>query len=219
MVITLTNAIDVPGNSSRAFKFLEQATSQPRGTIQFGWDYQNPYLRNLKYDASIINYDENYCTSVCSLDTEGVIPTSQYFHQVREVLSSSALVTDVGCGQGEFVRVLRSSGLSAIGFDPVLHEPSEFLFAQFWNPKNAPKTDLVVMRCVLPHIEEPWTFLDQIAKSQPSALVLIEFQRLEWILDTHCWYQFCHDHVNQFSQDDFRRRYEVLLDGQFANGE
>lgn len=75
------------------------------------------------------------------------------------------------------------------------------------------------MRCVLPHIPQPWKFLEEIATHQKSALVLIEFQKLEWILRNKCWYQFCHDHVNQFSVFDFESRYEVLLKGSFANDE
>ena len=128
-------------------------------------------------------------------------------------------VTDVGCGQGEFVNAIRELGVEAVGFDPVLRHESKYLFARYWDAKESPQTDLIVMRCVLPHIPQPWEFLNQIATYQKSALILIEFQKLEWILRNKCWYQFCHDHVNQFSMFDFQSRYEVLLEGSFANDE
>jgi hypothetical protein len=85
--------------------------------------------------------------------------------------------------------------------------------------QESPQADLIVMRCVLPHVPQPWKFLDEIATHQKSALVLIEFQKMERILRNKCWYQFCHDHVNQFSVFDFESRYEVLLKGSFANDE
>jgi hypothetical protein len=117
------------------------------------------------------------------------------------------------------VNAIRDQGVDAIGFDPVLHHENEYLFARYWDAKDSPQTDLIVMRCVLPHIPQPWKFLDQIATYQKSAMILIEFQKLEWILRNKCWYQFCHDHVNQFAMFDFQSRYEVLLQGSFANNE
>ena len=75
------------------------------------------------------------------------------------------------------------------------------------------------MRCVLPHIPKPWSFLAEIAESSPGALVLIEFQRLDWIVPEHIWYQISHDHVNLFSVGNFLDRYTVLASGEFRNSE
>lgn len=214
----LGDCISVPGNASRSFRSEHDAQSQPRGIVQFGWERNNPYLRNVHFDSRIVSYDSSYCTSVYGFGGED-IPTLEYFPQIVELLGYTAHVTDVGCGQGEFVNAIRKRGINAIGFDPVLRQDSEHLSAKLWVPKESPKTNLIVMRCVLPHIPAPWDFLDQIATHQKSAVVLVEFQKLEWILQNRCWYQFCHDHVNQFSMFDFQSRYEVLLEGGFANDE
>lgn len=171
---------------------------------------------NLIQDLSVM-------TQVIALQSliypRGGIPTLEYFALVRQVLGDSMHVTDVGCGQGEFVHAVRELGIQAVGFDPVLRQEGTHLFARYWDAKDSPGTDLIVMRCVLPHLPQPWEFLDRIATYQKSALVLIEFQKLEWILQVGCWYQLCHDHVNQFSMFDFQDRYEVLLEGSFSNDE
>jgi hypothetical protein len=217
-VKVVTDSISVPGNASRSFATEQASQGQPRGRIQFGWDPVDPYLQNVQFNSKIINYDSSYCTSVFNLSGGG-IPTLSYFPLVKQLLGVSVRVTDVGCGQGEFVNAIRDQGVDAIGFDPVLHHENEYLFARYWDAKDSPQTDLIVMRCVLPHIPQPWKFLDQIATYQKSAMILIEFQKLEWILRNKCWYQFCHDHVNQFAMFDFQSRYEVLLQGSFANNE
>lgn len=212
--------LSVPGNSSRSFQTFSEAVIQPRGKIQFGWTSNNPYLHNIGYDTSLIQFDRAYCTAVCGIDGSNSIPTLDYFFEaVLPILGSSARITDVGCGQGEFVRALRDHDVEASGFDPVLQESNSFLFAEFWNASSSPDTDLIVMRCVLPHIAEPWKFLAEIAAQKSPAIVLVEFQRLEWIIDHNCWYQFCHDHVNQFSINDFEKRYTIIKSGQFGNGE
>lgn len=88
------------------------------------------------------------------------------------------------------MKSLRELGVEAIGFDPVLRHEDEFLFARYWDAEDSPQADIIVMRCVLPHIPQPWKFLEEIATHQKSALVLIEFQKLEWSLRNKSWYQF-----------------------------
>jgi hypothetical protein len=89
----------------------------------------------------------------------------------------------------------------------------------FWAPGLTSKVWLFTMRCVLPHIENPFHFLDSMAQEHPNAMVLIEFQSLDWLLRNGVWYQLCHDHVNQFRIIDFARRFSLISSGSFANGE
>ena len=216
----IEETLSVPGNSSRTFATYTDAVSQPRGQIRLGWDATDPYLRNLLFDSSLIKFDDSYCTSVCGVTGSDLLPTLDYlFDSVLPLLPRSPHVTDLGCGQGEFVSALRAKGVNSIGFDPVLQQPSEWLYRSPWEAESAPATDLVVMRCVLPHIAEPWKFLQRLAHYHPRTLVLVEFQQLEWITSRGCWYQFCHDHVNNFSIDDFVRRFNVCSHGMFSNGE
>lgn len=212
--------LDVPGNASRSFSSAYLAMSQPRGFIKFGWEGENPYLRNLDYNPKIINFDQSYCTSRYSLSGSVTVQTLEYFvEQIQPKLRSKCRITEVGCGQGEFVESLRELGFEAYGFDPVLANTNSYLISKLWSPVDSPPTDLIVMRCVLPHIDEPWRFLEAISTHKRGALVLVEFQRLEWIFENKCWQQFCHDHVNYFSINDFTRRFDLIDHGQFASGE
>jgi len=212
--------LSVPGNASRTFKSRELATRQQRGHISFGWDTRDPYLRNLDYNAQAISFDESYCTSRYTLNGSITVQTFDYFAaRILPHLDHGCRVTEIGCGQGEFVEKLRELGIDADGYDPVLIHSSDYLIREMWNPVTSRSADLIVMRCVLPHIEEPWKFLDSIARAKGDVLVLVEFQRLEWILENKVWSQFCHDHVNQFSVRDFETRYELIDCGEFAYGE
>jgi hypothetical protein len=75
------------------------------------------------------------------------------------------------------------------------------------------------LRCVLPHILEPWEWIRALGDNHPRALLLVEYQRLEWIAQQGVWYQLAHDHVNQFTIADFAARFEVVDQGNFANDE
>lgn len=209
----------VPANASRFYLAQEVALEQPTGEIRLGWDSESPLLFNTAFDGSLIRYDEAYCTSVVDLDRMTQLPTLGYFDQVVPYLGKHAIIVDIGCGQGEFVDALRLQGWDAIGFDPVVRRREAYLQARYWEPERDGGADLFVMRCVLPHIPNPWNLLSRMAESSPGALALIEFQTLDWIITNHIWYQISHDHVNLFSLKDFRDRYTVLASGEFQNSE
>jgi len=208
----------VPANASRFFKNHSDAVDQPLGKIHLVLNQKDEIVVNQEYDVNLIKYDSHYCTSVSAIGATYSIPTLTHIGQVLHFVKKSPVVIDIGCGQGEFVFELRSRGIDALGFDPAVRSFSPFLHPKYWETSD--KTgDLYVMRCVLPHIQNPWQFLGQIADCNPDALVLIEFQRVEWILEQRIWYQVSHDHVNLFSINDFHKRYRVVDEGTFSNGE
>ena len=212
-------SIEVPANSSRFLKSRAEALRQPTRQVELAWRTEDPYLYNAAFDPSAISHDDAYCTSVVDIDRVVQVPTANYFaERVLPRAAPSPTVVDIGCGQGEFVRLLRDDGIDACGYDPVLREPTAHLHDRYWTPQEQ-AADVYVMRCVLPHIVDPWAFLREIRDVAPDALVLIEFQRLEWILDESIWYQICHDHVNLFSVADFVTRFTVEDQGTFSNGE
>ena len=71
----------------------------------------------------------------------------------------------------------------------------------------------------MPHIPNPFDFLDSILELNSDSRVLIEFQRREFIIGKNMWTQISHDHVNIFSIGDFAERFEILDSGEFANSE
>lgn len=208
----------VPANSSRFF--LDEATAmrQPLGKIQLVSEPNDPFIFNSSHTPDLIKYDMQYCTTSSEVNGEYLIPTLDYIGEILRRFSSEASVIDIGCGQGEFVTELAKKGLNITGFDPVLRNESPILKARYWQECD-PQADLYIMRCVLPHIMNPWAFLAKIAESSPESLVLIEFQRLEWAIQNQIWYQICHDHVNLFTLADFESRYEVNDSGTFSSGE
>jgi hypothetical protein len=208
----------LPANASRFFLESDVALSQPLGRIQLEIKEDDPFVFNSLYQSELIAYDQQYCTAVSAVGIKYRIPTLAYIGEILNLLPENPLVIDIGCGQGEFVLSLRNIGIEAIGYDPVLRLASQYLIPEYWAITDTPG-DLYVMRCVLPHIQGPWEFISRIASSSPCALVLIEFQRLEWILENAIWYQISHDHVNVFSVKDFEARYEVVKSGTFSNGE
>lgn len=218
MIEILSSPVAVPANSSRFFDTREEALMQPTGTLEIGWNTEDPFLFNNAFSEALIRHDCNYCTSVADLDQVAQLPSLEYFSRVANHLTETATIVDIGCGQGEFVDALRVQGWQALGFDPALRRRTAYLVPRYWEADDV-RADLYVMRCVLPHIARPWDFISTIAASSPQALVLIEFQQFQWIADRGIWYGLFHDHVNMFDTEDFSQRYDVIDSGEFADGE
>jgi SAM-dependent methyltransferase len=219
--IELDYHAQAPGNASRFFASKDQARSQPMGTIQLAWHSDDSYVFNMAFNPELTQYDRHYCTSVVDINQVIRLPTTTYFeNQIVPYLLRPARsrIVDIGCGQGEFVEFLRGKGFAAEGFDPVLQNSATYLHPRLWSAGEA-EADLYIMRCVLPHIPDPWAFLAELAEASPGCRVLVEFQQLEWILLHDLWYQISHDHVNLFRLSDFSDRYEMLANGEFADGE
>jgi hypothetical protein len=206
----------VPANSSRYFDSSEQALQQPLGEINYVI-HPNGYLFNEKYNANVITYDETYQT-----ENKFQLKISiECFERVRSKLDAHSFV-EIGCGQGEFVNYLISNGHLAHGYDPVCRTKSEYLTSDFFDINSLQDSGLrkvFILRCVLPHITNPFDFLDSILEKYPSALILMQHQRIEFFAKTRSWNSLMHDHVNLFTDSDFAIRYKVHSQILFANDE
>jgi len=214
--VDLGRPIEVPANASRFFKESSEAISAPTGVIQLA--IQDGLIFNRSFNQDLIVYDDQYCTTVSSLEVLYTLPILGYLDSIFDLYDFSPRIIDIGCGQGELVKNLRDRGFEAFGFDPVSRTDSEFITKSLWTPTDA-NADLFILRCVLPHISSPWEFLDDLFLANPNARVLIEYQRIEWSIQEKIWYQFNHDHVNQFQLENFENRYNILMAGDFSNGE
>lgn len=120
-------AFDVPANASRFFSSSEEAQQQPEARIELSVHEEFGFIFNAAFDPTLIAHGAAYCTSVVDLDLQVQLPTLDYFEsRALAAIGDGSRVLDVGCGQGEFVRALRSRGVDAVGFDPVLRAPNEF---------------------------------------------------------------------------------------------
>jgi hypothetical protein len=218
-------AISVPANSSRLFSSVEEAKSQPTALLRLE-SYVGPanegYLFNKQFDLTKIKHDSSYCA-------ENQFHEENSWKNVLTVLerlkqnSRYIQVIDIGCGQGEIVAKCERVGISAIGFDPTLRQTSSKLIKDYYSAKSLRAQDLhdsnalhvFVMRCVLPHINNPLEFLNDIFNEFPTSVIYLEFQNLDRILKCKAWYSFMHDHVNYFTIDSFRS-YNTIDSGNFG---
>jgi hypothetical protein len=213
--------ISMPANGARFFTTLEESLVQPIGVLQFAWNRLDPFLFNASFDESLILYDSNYYTSIANNLTQVNIKTLFYIDQVLSQFPLKSLIIEIGCGQGELIEHLRIKGLNAFGFDPALRRPNHYLYKSLYDSRGKTdlQVDLFILRCVLPHIQNPWEYLQALFYQKTDVKILIEYQRIEFMIENKLWFNLGHSHINQFTLQDFQSHFNVLNYGEFSNGE
>lgn len=207
---------NVPSNCSRYFEKKQDAEDQPIAIINLDLDASEMFVINTMFNESLIIQDLQYCTT-------NRFQLNNSVKNFEKVVMKQSInkVVDVGCGQGEFVGHLRRKNIPAIGFDPVLRNENSYLAKRVLKPleENLGSNNIFTMRCVLPHLKNPFAFLEEIFFSDSQAIVYIEYQNLEWVIREQMWQQISHDHVNYFSIESFDCHFNVISRGVFGNGE
>lgn len=218
MIFKLDYRAPAPGSAARLFGTRELAQSQPIGNISLVLDQDSFLIYNEGFNEELIIYDTHYLSSAENLESTYLPPTLEYFDKlISSSFTFQPTITDIGCGQGEFVKAIGHKGFEALGFDTALRSPGANLLNVKWEPGMS-KSDLFVMRCVLPHIPNPFQFLDELFLHHPKSKVLVEYQSLDWLFEKSAWNQLSHDHVNIFTKNSFKD-YSILSSGNFASGE
>lgn len=123
---------------------------------------------------------------------------------------------EVGCGTGEFLRVLEpcvGQQLSLLGVDPSVQPHQDgrirfdsYLFDKAHLPQIPSDLVLLISRHMIEHVVNPLEMLRLFACALPDNGVLyLETPRLDWILEQGAFFDFGYEHCAYFT-DDFMRR-------------
>ncbi len=161
---------DVPVHSVRLCRSPEEARALPRGDIVLGGCAACGLIENHAFRPELLDYGQDYNPSqACS-------PTFNRFHRalaerlVAEGGLAGRQVLEVGCGEGEFLRLLRAAGVAAgVGYDPMLRRAGEdgltLVAEAFRAGAVAPDFDAVCCKMTLEHIAAPRAFVSALGSA------------------------------------------------------
>ena len=150
--------------------------------------------------------------------------------RLSALLPQDPIVIDVGCGEGHFVRDLAETMQSSgrfLGFDPNTSTESgsgiEFIPEYFKADLdiNRYKPDLIIMRHVLEHLENPADFIEQIALASATLEKPIYFFAetpcVDLALNTGRVVDFFYEHPSQFTKNSFTKLMQLGGDIKWIN--
>lgn len=185
------------------------ARAAPAARFELGTCRGCGFSFNAVFDPDCMTYDVTYDNHVESAAFK------RYYRDVAQMLLDrfqirEGTVYDIGCGKGEFLRVLceLAPGVAGIGIDPSCTPRVDGNFelrrSTFEASDVAGDARLVILRHVLEHIDQPASFLASLRAAMPAAPLYVEVPDLGWILENRAFWDFCYEHCNYFSLETLR---------------
>jgi SAM-dependent methyltransferase len=203
---------DVPVHQNLLCESEASARAVNTGRLEMTVCATCSFVFNAAFDLSRLSYGEGY--NNCQTH-------SPYFEAyvrdltrglVEESGVRNALIVEVGCGNGDFLRGLVNypdSGNRGIGFDPAytgaateLNGKLRFV-KEYYGPEHASlAADVVVSRHVIEHVPQPIQLLQSLAKAlsgSSQAKVFFETPNVDWILSNQVVWDFFYEHCSLFN--------------------
>lgn len=187
------------------------------------------HIWNCRFDYEVIPYTDN----PNRMFNDGGL-WQEYIKKMLDRLSAilppDPIVIDVGCGEGHFVRDLaekmKSSG-RFLGFDPNTSAENgsgiEFIPEYFKADLdiNRYQPDLIIMRHVLEHLENPAEFIEHLSlasiDSQKPIYFFAETPCVDLALNTGRVVDFFYEHPSQFTKNSFTKLMQLGGDIKWIN--
>ncbi|MEE6138729.1 class I SAM-dependent methyltransferase [Mycobacterium sp. 050128] len=201
---------DFPIFQNRMYNSVQEARDCPRGDIRLVQNGISGLIYNDAFQPDLMNYDAAYQNEQAH---------SQLFQShleqvaaiVEQNLGTDQLV-EVGCGKAHFLELLLSRGCSITGFDPTYEGDNPDVQRHYFGEGVTVSAKGIVLRHVLEHVQDPFSFLEGLRDANGGGLIYIEVPCFEWILDANAWFDIFYEHVNYFRLGDFSRMFGKVQD-------
>jgi len=208
-----------PVLQQKVYETKKEAEQCPTGDIALIQSPVTGIVSNVLFDSSKVVYDESYACN------QSVVESFKKHIDNVEVLLRSYIeckkIIEVGCGKGFFVEFLRSRNYDAIGFDKTYDGQESYIYKSFFEKESGVRGDILILRHVLEHIQDPVSFLDSLSEiNGRQGLIYIEVPCLEWILENRTFFDITYEHVNYFTIANFISMFADVRDiGHCFNGQ
>jgi len=204
----------VPVHCNLLWTTRDEAVHAPRGEIRLGFCPNCGYIFNLAFDPALMEYNQNYENSLHYSALFQSYANSLAAHLVDRYDLHHKDIIEIGCGQGEFLKLLCELGDNrGVGFDPsYVAEPTagvradRTMFVQdVYSERYASyQADLICCRQVLEHIQAPRDFVVNVRRTigerRDTAVFFEVPNMLRTLRDLAIW-DIIYAHCSYFSAD------------------
>jgi SAM-dependent methyltransferase len=208
----------VPTLCNRLCASPAEAANAPRGDILLNYCTDCGHILNSAFDEGRVNYDGRF---------ENTLTFSPRYRQYAKVMADRVLnrygfvdknIVEIGCGSGDFLRLLCDRGNHGEGYDPSQSTRrsatglgSVEIIGRNFTVEDARGADVVCCRHVLEHLPKPMDLLRHLRESiaiKADAAVCFEVPNGLFTLDRLGIWDIIHEHVSYFTPSSLVRAFD-----------
>ena len=185
------------------------AARLPRRTLTLVQCLDCGLVHNATFDPSVIPYDERYENRQCFSPEFGRHLDAVADGIVRRHRLRGGRILEVGCGKGDFLRLLADrAGVRGDGYDtsyepgPASDPEGVTFHRRYVGPEDVLGAyDAIICRHVVEHVPAIGEFFDllaALARAAGDPVVVVETPRLEWIVEQAALWDVFYEHCNYF---------------------
>lgn len=187
------------------------AITSPVGDVVLVQDLDTGLIFNAAFDANLLTYDQDYQN-----EQAHSVVFQKHLQDIKSILAKHFLnksVIEVGCGKGYFLEYLAKEGYDITGVDPAYEGNNPRVIKACFEPSLGLSSENIVLRHVLEHMSDPYSFLQAIANANGNTgKIYIEVPCLDWICEHRAWFDIFYEHVNYFRLSDFHRMFQTVYE-------
>jgi len=170
------------------------------------------FLFNANFTPELLSYQKEYNSSRSNSNIYKQY-ISSLVNIIKTRINENSTILEIGCGDGSFLKELSDkSNCFCWGYDPSykgLKNSSrkiQFINECFCTEINTKKFDVIILRHILEHIWEPYTFLKNLVYNalKKNSLIIIEVPDNEWIISNFSFFDFTYEHCNYFNHNSLQ---------------
>ncbi|MDX1484219.1 MAG: class I SAM-dependent methyltransferase [Alphaproteobacteria bacterium] len=193
----------VPAHSVRTFRTRHAALAAPTGALEIVNCRDCGLLWNRKFAPRLMRYDEDYESTQAGSSVFDAFHRALAERLVHEHGLAGKTVVEIGCGQGEFLRLLAQAGAGrCLGYDPAYRGSADDKSIEV-EAANFPTTgtvgaDLVVCKMTLEHLDDPVAFLESVRRALgpgSAAPLVLTVPNAGYIAADAAFWDFYHEHA------------------------
>ena len=202
---------DVPVHQNVVCATEEEAHRFARGNLSLALCRDCGFVFNAAFKPECLKYGAGYNNSQSYSPYFRHYVSDMAVRLVAKYGLVGKLIIEVGCGQGEFLKLLCSGGKNrGVGFDPSYVGPDtegdgavRFVRTYYNEDQSGYPPDFVCCRHVIEHLQFPLVMLRAVRRTigeRTGAVVYFETPDLNWILETGAFWDFFYEHCSYFSE-------------------
>ena len=166
------------------------------------------FVENEAFDDSLIDYSEGYENNQAH-SIKFQTHMKSVLTLLKQQVKQDSLIVEVGCGKGGFVEMVQADGFFKIqGYDASYEGNNPAIEKRYLNESDRVKAELVVLRHVLEHVQNPYKFLSMLKSVFGKTRIYIEVPNYDWIVANKTFFDITYEHVNYFSQLSLKKLFD-----------